>query len=85
MKVDSVVLLSKAACYLIIGLCAPLGASLAQWANSGESPSRVTWVVIIGACLTGGATQMLSFFSQSYGNWKAGQTNGSPATETKPV
>jgi hypothetical protein len=77
MKQETVVLLAKGACYITIGGLTPLTTGLGQWIDTGEWPPLVNWVVIGAGCLVGAATQLLSFLSQSYGNWKLEiKTNG---------
>lgn len=78
---DTAVLWIKLLCYMLIGAGTPLISSLAQWANSGEWPEKIQWVVIISGAIVGGATQMLSFLSSSYASYKAGSNQ---PTETKP-
>lgn len=79
MKANTFVMVLTGLCYVLIGGLSNLGASLAQWANSGEWPQKINWVVIIGACIVGAATQLLAFLSQAYGNWKQEQNGGAPA------
>lgn len=67
----------KGGCYMVIGGLMPLTTNLAQWANSGEWPSRINWVVIIAGCGVGAATQLLSFLSGSYSDYIKGRANGS--------
>lgn len=82
MKQETVVLLAKGACYIIIGGLGPLVSGLGQWVDTGEWPPAINWVVIAAGCLIGAATQMLSFLSQSYGNWKLEiKTNGNGAVK----
>lgn len=61
---------------MVIGGLTPLVTNLSQWANTGDWPGRINWVVILAGCGVGAATQLLSFLSQSFGDWKAAQTNG---------
>lgn len=71
MRQDSVIITTKGVCYFIIGVFTPWGAALAQWANSGESPSMIVWLgIILPLSLVGGATQLLSFLSSSFGDYK---------------
>lgn len=71
MKLETVVIIFKAFCFVVIGGLTPLGTALGQWANEGTWPPRINWVVILSGCAVGGATQLLSFLSQSFGDWKA--------------
>ena len=76
MKLATLVIATKGACYLIIGIATPLAASLAQWANSGTWPERIVWMgVVLPACLIGGATQLLAFLSKSFGSYQEERSN----------
>ena len=97
MKVPTTVVIVKCCCYMFIGGLTPLAASLAQWANSGESPPKIVWVVIMAGCGVGAATQLLAFLSSAYSDYKeaartavGGDTTVHQVTETtqttdKPV
>lgn len=78
MKVDTGVLIAKALCYITIGGLTPLATGLGQWVDTGDWPPRINWVVIGAGCAVGAATQLLSFFSQSYGNWKDSVAQNTP-------
>lgn len=83
-KVELFVLLTKLLCYTFIGAGTPMLSSLAQWANSGEWPEKIQWVVIIiGACV-GGATQVLSFLSSSFAKYKADTEQPVFVAQVKP-
>lgn len=69
MKLDTVIIISKMACFVAIGFFTPLTVGLAQWADVNEWPSKINWVVIGSSCVIGGATQLLSFLSQSYSQY----------------
>jgi len=60
---------------MCIGMFAPLGTALAQWADSGQWPPAINWIVITGVCLTGAATQLLAYLSGSYAEYMK-QRNG---------
>src|SRR5689334_7293083 len=76
-KQDTAVVVIKGFCYVVIGGLTPLGASLAQWANSDTWPSKLIWITIIGSCSVGAATQLLSYLSGSYSDYVKGRANGS--------
>lgn len=80
MKQETVVLIAKGLCYLVIGGLTPLTTGLGQWIDTGTWPPMVNWVVIGAGCAVGAATQVLSFLSQSYGNWKIERANGANGT-----
>lgn len=67
----TVVLYAKALCYLTIGVFTPWSVALAQWVNTGETPSRIIWLgVILPASAVGGASQLLAFLSSSFGKYQ---------------
>jgi hypothetical protein len=76
MKLPTAVIIIKGICYVSIGALTPLSAALAQWANSGQWPPRIVWIVILSACGVGGATQLLSFLSSAYSDYVQTKTNG---------
>lgn len=72
MKLETVIIVLKGMCYLLIGVFTPWTAALAQWANSGEWPSKIVWMgVIVPASVVGGANGLLAFLTTSYGTYKA--------------
>lgn len=78
MRLPTAVIIAKAAAYVLIGALTPLAASLAQWANSGEQPNGVMWIVIVAGALVGGATQLLSFLSSAYSDYVQTKPGGTP-------
>lgn len=83
-KMDTFVLLTKLSCYVFIGAGTPMISSLAQWANSGEWPEKIQWVVIITGACVGGATQVLSFLSSSYAKYNKTAGETPTVANTKP-
>lgn len=84
MKLETAILFTKGLCYITIGGLGPLVSGLGQWIDTGEWPPAINWVVIVAGCFIGAATQMLSFLSQSYGNWKLERnTNNNGNGQTK--
>ena len=71
MKLETAVIGTKGLCFLAIGFFTPMTVGLAQWANTGEWPSRIIWVIMLASCCVGAASQMLAFLSQSFGDYKA--------------
>jgi hypothetical protein len=71
MKLENAVIVTKGLCFLVIGFFTPMTVGLAQWANTGEWPSRIIWIVMGASCAVGAASQLLAFLSQSFGDWKA--------------
>lgn len=71
MKKDTIVIILKAMCFLTIGGLTPLVSSLSQWAESGTWPKPINWIIIVAGCVLGAATQLLSFLSSSFAEYRA--------------
>ncbi len=84
MKLESLVIITKGLCYVFIGLTAPLGAALAQWANEGTWPPAINWVLVIGICIGSAAGQLLAFLSGSFREYSQ-QRNGNTQFLNKPT
>lgn len=84
MKLDSAVIITKGLCYLFIGFTAPLGTALAQWANEGQWPPTINWVVIVGVCVGSAAASLLAFLSGSYREYAQSRTNGNGTKPNTP-
>lgn len=70
MRQDTAVLIAKCAAHVLVGAFTPWAAALAQWANSGETPSAIVWIGIIApASIVGGSSALLSFLSGSYAKY----------------
>lgn len=82
MKLDTAAIVAKAICFVVIGFFTPLVTGLAQWANSGEWPGRIVWVVMGASCCIGGATQLLSFLSNSYSEYAKGRNGQTPLDDS---
>lgn len=86
MKIESVVLVAKMLCYLAIGFFTPLGVGLAQWANTGDWPTTLQWIILGASSIVGSATQLLSFFSGSFSDYmKQKQSGGGTDFFPKPT
>lgn len=86
MKYETGEVFTKAMCFVLIGFFTPLTTSLAQWANSGEQPSKIVWIIILATCMVGSATQLLSFLSGSYADYLTKKNrNGKNGSVTTPV
>ena len=85
MKHESFILLTKLACYLIVGVFTPWSSALAQWATEGIWPPKIIFVgVILPASMIGGASSVLAFLSSSYSNYnKDRKTSGDTQIITK--
>jgi hypothetical protein len=68
-KLDTVVVLAKAVCFIILGFFTPLTVGLAQWANSGTWPGPIVWIIMGASCMVGMAGQLLSYLSGSYSDY----------------
>jgi hypothetical protein len=70
---------------MAIGGLTPLTTGLGQWFDTGQWPPTINWVVILAGCGVGAATQLLSFLSQSYGNYlAANKTDAATPATPKP-
>jgi hypothetical protein len=85
MKLETVIVITKGLCFTVMGGLTPLAAGLGQWVDAGTWPPTINWVVIGAGCAVGAATQLLSFLSQSFGDYKIAMKNGGSAPETKPL
>jgi len=72
-KLDMFIIGSKGFAYVTIGFCGPMGAGIAQWANSGETPSMIMWAGLTLGSIVGGATQWLAFCSSSWNTYRQQQ------------
>ena len=77
MKLETLVLLLKAICFIMLGMLAPVGVSLAEWIKSSKVPTAMDWGLMgVGAAM-GACTQLLAFLSSSYEQYlKQKQANG---------
>jgi len=82
MKHETLVVLIKGICYVLIGALTPFAEALQQYAHDGIWPTKVTWVIVISGTIIGGCTQALSFLSGSYTDYKSkrDQQNQTAAT-----
>ena len=85
MKLETVIVVTKGLCYFVVGGLAPLSVGLAQWANTGEWPPRIIWIVIIGGCVSGAFNNLLSFLSGSFSDYMASRKTDSAVTVAPPV
>lgn len=84
MKLDTGILLTKGSAFVIAAVCLSLGTALAQWANSGEWPGKIVWVVIMANAVGQGANALISFLSGAYADYVRGRTTngGSSGSDT---
>ena len=50
--------------------------ALGQWANAGEWPSSLQWLIIAGTTAGAGMSALVAFLSTSYGDWRKESTGG---------
>jgi len=74
MKLETGIVIAKGTAYVGAGFCTALVTNLGQWANSGEWPPKINWVVIIGGAVGAGFINLLSFLSGSFTNYMQGRT-----------
>lgn len=88
MKLDTFIILSKGAAYVLAGFFSPWTAALAQWSNSGEWPPKISWVVILSVSIVSAASAWLAFCSGSWKDYEAqkaaNETGKTQVTEVKP-
>jgi hypothetical protein len=85
MKLETVILIAKGACYLTVGAGVAWSSSLAQWVNSGEWPEKIAWAgIIIPASIIGAANGLLAFLSGSYSTYMK-ERNGKPPAQDKTM
>lgn len=90
MKAETLVLIIVVTATTLSAAVLSLITSLAQWANSGENPSRVMWIIIIGGASVQGLNQLVAFLSKRFADWVTGrqQSQESPtqsnAVQPKP-
>jgi len=88
MKLDTFIILSKGAAYVLTGFFSPWTAALAQWNNSGEWPPRISWVIILAVSVCGAASAWLAFCSGAWKDYEtqkaANETGQTQVVEVKP-
>lgn len=82
MKAETLVLIIVCVATTLSAAILSLTTSLAQWSNSDESPSRITWVIIVGGAVIQGLNQLTAFLSRRFADWVTGKT-APPSAETE--
>lgn len=72
MKPGQIEMLVKAGTYVIVGAGTAFTAAISQWIESGTSPGKLEWAVIIVATVVAAANALKSFVSEGYGDYKRG-------------
>ena len=80
MNLDTNVILLKGLCVAITGFGMPFSAAIAQYANTGEWPSRIVWLSILIGSAIGGANAIYAWLSGSFTAYKETK-NGSGVTD----
>lgn len=70
MKEESGVVYLMACCFALAGFSASFVNGLAQWLETGKLPPAIVWIVVIVAGVGGASTNLIAFFSQSYGKYR---------------
>ena len=84
MKLETVIVITKGACFTIIGFTAPIAAGITQY-GADEWPTKMTWTAMGIAAVAGGATQLLSFLSGSYTEYAKGRKTDNGTTPPPPT
>lgn len=71
MKSDTVAVILKGTAAVGMAVCLQLANSLSQWANTGEWPAKINWVVSISITAAAGFNALSSFMSGTYTAWRA--------------
>ncbi len=82
MKLDTGIVITKGAAFVIAAVCLSLGTALAQWANSKEWPDPIVWVVILCNATGQGMNALIGFLSGAYADYVKGRANGSAMGNT---
>ena len=82
MKQETVTVLLKGIAAVGGAVCLQLANSLGQWANTGEWPSRINWIVTIAITVGAGFNALWSFMSGAYTGWQAERKNGNSTPQT---
>lgn len=81
-SLETIVVFIKALCVVTIACGTALSTSLAQYANTGEWPSRIVfWGVVIPSCMVAIGNSLYAFLSGSFSNYTAKRQE---TPETKP-
>lgn len=78
MRAATAVIILKAACFVTVGFGTSLVNSLAQWADTGDWPPRINWVIVMVSGAVAAATQLLAFLSDSYAKYSNEQQKQTP-------
>lgn len=81
MKLETSIVILKGLCFALVGFFTPASTALAQYANTGEWPTHIVWVVIFISCCTSGATALLSYLSGSFSDYMAKRATPSGGTQ----
>lgn len=66
-SLETIVVVVKALCVVTIGIGTALSTSLAQYANTGEWPSRIVFFgVVIPSCMVAGGNSLYAFLSGAF-------------------
>ena len=79
MKLEDAVVYAKLTCIFAGTSLLSLQASLGQWSNVDDTPSKIQWVMILGGSIGTGLTATGAFLSDAFGKYLAmrGEPSGS--------
>ena len=83
MKQETVSMLIKGIAAVGAAIALQLANSVGQWANTGEWPETINWIMIISLTSGAGFNALWSFMSGSYSGWQANR-NGNGGTTPPP-
>jgi hypothetical protein len=58
--------------------------AISQWANAGEWPDTLNWMLIIGGSVGAGLSALVAFCSGSVQTWRQIRNGGAPLDQPKP-
>lgn len=87
MRLDTWAMITKGGALFTVAATSALISGLSQWVNAGTTPSKIEWTMIIAGCIGAGATQLVSFLSDTFGAWRRarnGEFGPAPKEPPKP-
>lgn len=82
---ETIIVLVKALCVITIACGTALSTSLAQYANTGEWPSRIVfWGVVIPSCMVAVGNALYAFLSGSFRSYTEARKENGSAEPPKP-
>lgn len=69
MKLETLIIVTKALCVTVVGAAIPYATALAQWADSETGPTPIGWHIIVSGAVVGGAGALGGFLSTAFGSY----------------